>query len=95
MVFDISKVTGLGEYTIKQEKDRDLYLKNQLAFLILHRNTIEIRCDRQLAELLTEKYESVMTSRYFGQGGIEIVLAGQLSEREIADLIRLSYNLTR
>ena len=94
MVFDISKVTGLGEYTIKQEKDRDLYLKNQLAFLILHRNTIEVRCDRQLAELLTEKYESVMTSRYFGQGGVEIVLAGQLSEREIADLIRLSYNLT-
>ena len=35
-----------------------------------------------------------MESRYFGQGGIEIVLAGQLSEPEIEDLIRLSYNLS-
>ena len=44
--------------------------------------------------LLKNKYESVMESRYFGRGGLEIVMAGQLGPTEIADLVRLSYNLT-
>ena len=65
-----------------------------MAFLVIHRNTIELRCDKRLANLLKEKYESVMESRYYGHGGIEIVLAGQLSDAELEDLIRLSYNLT-
>lgn len=95
MVLDVSKITGIGPYEVKQEKDRELYFKNQLAFLVVHRNTIELRCDPQLSENLKQKYESVMESRYYGKGGIEIVLAGQLSPREIEDLIRLSYNLTQ
>ena len=94
MVFDISKISGLGEYTLQKEKDRELYLKGDKTFLVLHRNTVEIRCDQKLSDLLKEKYESVMESRYFGRGGIEIVLANQLSETELFDLIRLSYNLT-
>ena len=49
----------------------------------------------ELRKLLTEKYESVMDSRYFGHGGIEIVLAGkQLEDSELDDLVRLSYNLS-
>ena len=95
MVFDISKITGIGPYEVKQEKDRTLYLRGQLAFLVLHRNTIEVRCDQQLSENLKTKYESVMESRYYGKGGIEIVLAGQLNPTEIEDLIRLSYNITQ
>ena len=79
---------------IKHERDRDIYIKNQLAFLVLHRNTIEVRCDQNLAENLKSKYESVMDSRYYGKGGIEIVLAGQLTPDEINDLIRLSYDLS-
>jgi predicted DNA-binding protein (MmcQ/YjbR family) len=63
--------------------------------LVEHKNTIEVRCDERLAETLKEKYESVMESRYFGRGGIEIVLSGQLNEGEIEDLVRLSYNLSR
>ena len=94
MVLDVSKITGIGPYEVKHERDRDLYIKNQLAFLVMHRNTIEIRCDQQLSENLKSKYESVMDSRYYGRGGIEVVLAGQLSPRELEDLIRLSYNLT-
>ena len=94
MVFDLSQVTGLGEYTTKSEKDRKLYYRGQHPFLVLHNNTIELRCDRQLAELLIAQYESVMESRYYGKGGIEIVLAGQLDSHELADLVRLSYNLT-
>ena len=94
MVFDISKINGLGEYTLEPEKDRELYLKNGRTFLVLHRNTIEVRIDQKLGEFLKEKYESVMESRYFGKSGVEIVLAGQFSEGELADLVRLSYNIT-
>lgn len=94
MVFDISKVTGIGDYTERAEKERTLYQKDEKAFLVVNRNTIEIRCDSKLANLLKEKYESVMESRFFGRGGIEIVLAGQLEDSEIEDLVRLSYNLT-
>ena len=94
MVLDVSQITGIGPYEIKHERDRDIYIKNQLAFLVLHRNTIEVRCDQNLAENLKSKYESVMDSRYYGKGGIEIVLADQLKTDEVNDLIRLSYNLT-
>ena len=94
MVFDLSKVTGIGEYSEKPEKDRTIYNKGDKAFLVENKNTIEIRTDDKLAKLLEEKYESVMESRYFGRGGIEIVLAGQLEDSEVEDLIRLSYNLT-
>ena len=94
MVLDVSKITGIGEYTVKTEKDRELYFRGALAFLVLHRNTIEVRCDARLSENLKQKYESVMESRYYGKGGIEIVLAGQLDQQELEDLIRLSYNLT-
>ncbi len=94
MVFDLSKVKGLGEHEVKKEADRELYLKEGKAFLVVNKNTIEIRSDEKLSNLLRDKYESVMESRYFGRGGIEIVPAGQLSEDEIYDLIRLSYDLT-
>ena len=99
MVFDISKVSGISEYTFKteihDEKERTLYFKGEKVFLVVNKNTIEIRCDAELKKLLIEKYESVMESRYFGKGGIEIVLAGkQLDENELQDLTRLSYNLS-
>ena len=98
MVFDISKVSGIGEYTEKtetvDEKTRTLYIKDEKAFLVVNKNTIEVRTDEELKKLLVEKYESVMESRYFGRGGVEIVPAGQLSEDELIDLVRLSYNLS-
>ncbi|MBQ6130622.1 hypothetical protein IJI72_02990 [Candidatus Saccharibacteria bacterium] len=68
---------------------------NGRAYLVENEKTIEVRTDERLGKLLREKYESVMESRYFGKGGIEIVRAGkQLSESEIEDLIRLSRDLT-
>lgn len=98
MVFDISKVSGIGDYTFKtekvDEKERTLYFKDEKAFLVVNKNTIEIRCDAELKKLLIEKYESAMESRYFGRGGVEVVLAGQLSDEELDDLVRLSYNLS-
>ena len=94
MVFDISKITGIGEFTIQKEPSRELYLKDGRTFLVLRVNTMEIRCDEKLATALKEKYESVMDSRYFGRGGIEIVLSGQLTQQELEDLVRHSYIIT-
>jgi predicted DNA-binding protein (MmcQ/YjbR family) len=93
MVPDISQISGITDFTVKKEKNRELYCKGEQVFLVVNNNTIELRCDAKLGNLLKEKYESVMESRYFGRGGIEIVLANQLEDQEIADLIRLSYNL--
>ena len=94
MVPDLSEITGIGDYQEHTEKDRKIYQKQDKVFLVVNKNTIEVRTDQQLADTLKEKYESVMESRYFGRGGVEIVLAGQLEPDELADLIRLSYNLT-
>lgn len=97
-MFDISKVSGIGKYAVRPEKveerSRVLYLKDERVFLVENKNTIELRTDDELKKLLVEKYESVMESRYFGRGGVEIVMAGQLDDDELNDLVRLSYNLT-
>lgn len=94
MVFNISEITGIGDYTQKNEKERTLYFKDDKVFLVINKNTIEIRTDDKLGKLLCEKYESVMQSRYFGRGGIEIVLTSQLPMSDLNDLVRLSYNLS-
>lgn len=94
MGFEIEKVSGLGEWTKQRSEKRTLYLAGEKVFLVVNPQTVEVRTDAKLAKLLQEQYESVMTSRYFGNGGIEIVLAGQLDAGEVADLVRLSYNLT-
>lgn len=120
MVFDISKVSGIGEYatevvslgegvdaeevtvyrvatTVLEDKvdSSDYVDEGPRAFLIVRKNTIEVRSDEKLSKLLREKYESVMESRYFGRGGIEIVNSGQLKEDELNDLVRLSYRLSQ
>ena len=94
MVFDICEVGGIGEFAVKNEEKRDVYMVGEKAFLVVNKNTIEVRCDRNLSKLLQEKYESVMESRYFGKGGIEVVMSGQMEDEEVEDLVRLSYNLT-
>lgn len=95
MVFDLHQVSGIGEWEEGMEKDLRVFrVPGGKAFLIVRKETIEVRTDRELFELLRSQYESVMESRYFGRGGIEIVLSGQLGDDEINDLVRLSYNLT-
>ena len=95
----VKEISGINGYTVKTEKhdneERTLYYKGEKVFLVMNKNTIEVRTDEKLGQLLCEKYESVMESRYFGRGGIEIVLVGeQLSDEELCDLVRLSYNLS-
>lgn len=95
MVFDIYEVSGIAEFSEASEKERTLYKVLDRVFLVVNKNTVEVRTDAKLGKLLREKYESVMESRYFGRGGIEIVMSGQLEKTEIEDLVRLSYNLTK
>lgn len=100
-MINLAEVSGIGEYSAQKRKVNDseedvLYLaQNEKVFLVVRPKTIEVRCDGKLGKVLREKYESVMESRYFGRGGIEIVPSGQLEEAELQDLVRLSYNLTK
>lgn len=100
---EIEKISGVGDFAEKIEvmgryehpkHERTILFKGEKAFCVLNPTTIEVRTDAKLSQVLQKKYESVMESRYFGKGGIEIVQTGQLSDAEMADLIRLSYGLT-
>lgn len=88
-------------YKVKLESRKDELDSNDFvdegerAFLVVRKNTLEVRTDRKLLNLLREKYETVMESRYFGRGGAEIVNSGQLTDDELYDLVRLSYNLSK
>ncbi len=95
---EIAGISGVGEFSEKPhgKKNEDiLYIApNEKVFLVVRPKTVEVRCDYKLGQKLREDYETVMESRYFGRGGIEIVPSGQLERAEIDDLIRLSYNLS-
>lgn len=98
-MIEVAKISGIGEWTKKERKDEretdELYLApNEKVFLVIRPKTIEVRCDGKLGRKLREDYETVMESRYFGRGGVEIVPSGQLNDTEIEDLVRLSYNMT-
>ena len=55
---------------------------------------VSLKCDPQLAETLREKYESVMPGYHLNKKHWNtIICSGQLSDDEIKDLARLSYNL--
>lgn len=99
-MIELGKVSGIGEYETedrtKDQKTQMVYkVPDGKVFLVDRGNTVEVRSERNLSKLLREKYESVMDSRYFGKGGIEVVMSGQLTESEVEDLVRLSYNLTK
>lgn len=99
MMLDLEKLSGIGKWTEEKhgEKGENRVFKvvDGKAFLVVRPKTLEVRCEERLGRKLMTDYESVMESRYFGRGGIEIIPTGQLSEVEIEDLVRLSYNLTR
>lgn len=94
-MFDLTQLHGIGDFTTMKRGEDTLYsVPAGKAFLVLRPKTLEVRSDQKLSRVLREKYETVMESRYFGRGGIEIVPSGQLTPAELEDLIRLSYNLT-
>jgi predicted DNA-binding protein (MmcQ/YjbR family) len=55
---------------------------------------LSLKCDPQLAEVLRERYESVMPGYHLNKKYWNtIVLTGQLSWAEVQDLIKHSYQL--
>lgn len=55
---------------------------------------LSLKCDPQLAETLREKYESVLPGHHLSKKHWNTILCtGQLSDEEIKDLIRHSYQL--
>lgn len=100
-MIDVAQVSGIGEYEVatrqadEHETDTLYAVPDGKVFLVVRPKTIEVRCEPKLSGVLCEKYETVMESRYFGRGGVEIVPSGQLEPSELEDLVRLSYNLTK
>lgn len=55
---------------------------------------VSVKCDPQLAEVLREKYETVLPGYHLNKKHWNtLILSGQLSEDEVKDFIRHSYNL--
>jgi len=55
---------------------------------------VSLKCDPQLARNLREKYESVLPGYHLNKNHWNTVIcSGQLSDDEVKDLARLSYNL--
>lgn len=55
---------------------------------------LSLKCDPGLAELLREKYETVLPGYHLNKKHWNTILCtGQVPEDELHDLVRLSYNL--
>lgn len=55
---------------------------------------ISLKCDPQLAELLRDKYESIIPGYHLNKKHWNtIICSGQVPDDELKDLIRLSYRL--
>jgi len=55
---------------------------------------LSLKCDPQLAEVLRDKYESVVPGYHLNKKHWNtIICSGQLDDEEVKDLIRLSYDL--
>jgi predicted DNA-binding protein (MmcQ/YjbR family) len=55
---------------------------------------LSLKCDPQLAEVLRDKYESVLPGDHLNKKHWNtLLLSGQLEWGEVQDLIRLSYRL--
>jgi len=57
---------------------------------------VSLKCDPLLAVTLREKYETVLPGYHLNKKHWNTVICtGQLSDSEIEDLVRLSYNLAK
>jgi len=91
---------GLGKYEVEtrefdEEKLRVLS-RGEKIFLVIHEGSDPLRLDvgvgKGLRKLLAEQYESVMNSRVMDdREWVEVICSGQLSDDEIIDLVRASW----
>ncbi len=94
----VKYVSNFSDVSERREDAMRILSRGDRIFLVIETGTkplrIETRCDRRLSKTLQEKYESVMESRALGRNGIEIICSGQLSDEEIKDLIRHSFEIS-
>lgn len=83
----------------KDDKKLRVFYRGEKIVLVVEEGTnplrLEMRCDHALSKTLQDRYESVMESRALGRSGIEIICSGQLSDDEIVDLVRHSYEQSK
>lgn len=77
---------------------KDIPGKNEKMFAILAEGSqpvrLSLKCDPQLAEVLREKYETVLPGYHLNKKHWNtIICSGQIPEDELHDLIRHSYEL--
>ncbi|MBO4855272.1 hypothetical protein J6X15_04180 [Candidatus Saccharibacteria bacterium] len=89
---------GLADVSERRDGALRIFTRGEKIFLVIETGTdplrIETRCDRRLSKTLQEQYESVMESRALGRNGIEIICSGQLTDDEVVDLVRHSYEIS-
>jgi len=93
-------VEGLGKST-RERVERDdeklvVWKRGEKIFLVEHEGSDPLRVEtgvgKELARLLTEKYESVMKSRNMDERAwVEVICSGQLSDEDVIDLVRASW----
>lgn len=96
---DIVKyASSFSNISERREGAMRIFSRGEKIFLVVETETnplrIETRCDRRLSKTLQEQYESVMESRALGRNGIEIICSGQLTNEEVLDLIRHSFEIS-
>jgi predicted DNA-binding protein (MmcQ/YjbR family) len=79
-------------------KDVAVYKTGDKMFALISEGSdplrVSLKCDPKLAEVLRERYESVMPGYHLNKKHWNtVVLTGQLSWEEVQDLIRHSYLL--
>jgi predicted DNA-binding protein (MmcQ/YjbR family) len=77
-----------------------VYKTNDKLFALIHEGSdplrLSLKCDPQLAQVLREKYESVLPGYHLNKKHWNtIILSGQVPLNEIHDLIRHSYELVK
>lgn len=85
---------GLAVYFVDKGESRD---KRKMFGLIYEKSQpvrLSLKCDPGLAELLREKYETVLPGYHLNKRHWNtIICSGQLPDDELQDLIRHSYEL--
>lgn len=81
-----------------QNGEKDTPASKRKMFALISEKSMPVRlslkCDPQLAELLREKYESVLPGYHLNKKHWNTILcSGQLDDDELRDLIRHSYEL--
>jgi predicted DNA-binding protein (MmcQ/YjbR family) len=84
--------TAVYKYGLQDGKDKMFALVDEASNPV----RLSLKCDPQLAEILREKYETVLPGYHLNKKHWNtIILSGQVEGDELTDLIRHSYELVR